>query len=327
MLESVPWMVGGGAQHSAEIGRLLGYAAFRANEGIVALTDFKVTALATPGATVQVAPGACAITNRALNQAYQSYVARNLATDTVSISPGGASARSDMVVIQIEDPYLAGEPWQAPAAGSEPLGPYVFFRVISNVPATARKVSDVPGLSARTALALARIDVPANATTITGSMIVDLRVVANPRSETQLYTFNPSVVTNVTSATMVDWVGSWQVNIPAWASQVAISARVDGAGVDRSSSSVNGTAIGQVRAILGATLVTQPTGYDIDVPAAAKASRFAVGLGDTLAIAEALRGTTQTLKFQGLRSSGNKNLYADASSSCQVTLRFVEIPS
>lgn len=190
-LDSVPWFVGGGALHSPEVARTLAYAATNGKQGVVSPTDLKVTATAIPGGTVQVAVGAAVILNRNPTGANQSYIARMNTADTVAVAATSSSGgRSDLIVIQIEDPYVSGEPWQDPADPT--VGPYVFTRVISNVPAGTTDLSKVSGYSGRSAVALARIDIPASTGTITNAMITDLRRIANPRSERQIISTTPT---------------------------------------------------------------------------------------------------------------------------------------
>lgn len=225
-LDSVPWFVGGGAQHSPEVARTLAYAATGGKQGIVSPSDLKVTATAVPGGTVQVSVGAAVIPSRNSTGANQSYIARMNTADTAAIAATSSSGgRSDLVVIQIEDPFVSGEPWQDP---SDPtVGPYVFTRVISNVPAGTTDLNDVSGYGGRTAITLARIDIPASTGTITNAMITDLRDLANPRSERQIVSRTPSDY-YVTFAT-----GVWKpfpndvisgLVVPKWATHAVVRA-------------------------------------------------------------------------------------------------------
>lgn len=226
-LDSVPWFVGGGAEHSPEVARTLAYAATGGKRGIITPGDLKVTATAVPGSTVQVSVGAAVIPSRNSTGLNQSYIARMNTADTVSIAPTSSSGqRSDLIVIQIEDPWVSGEPWQDPADPT--VGPYVFTRVISNVPAGTTDINAVSGYEGRTAIPLARIDIPASTGTITQAMIKDLRTIANPRSQRVFVSGTPTTA-QVTLDTNV-----WRtfpsnpitgIAIPSWATHAAI--RVD----------------------------------------------------------------------------------------------------
>jgi hypothetical protein len=226
--DSVPWFIGGGAQHSPEVARLLAYAATSGAEGIVSPGDLKVQALSVPGASVRVMPGAGLVLNRATGGTSQSYVARNPIEDVVAIAATGSGAgRSDLIVAQIEDPFMPGEPWQDPVDPT--VGPYVYTRVISNVPAGTTRLQDVPGYSGRSAITLARVDIPASTGTITGAMIKDLRKLAQPRSVRELRS-NAPVPSNLTATTGTQTWPNYvpTIECPAWANYANILVHVSG---------------------------------------------------------------------------------------------------
>src|SRR4051812_43725829 len=132
--DSVPWAVGGGAQHSSEVARLVTYIATGGQQGILNSTDLAVLPLLVPGAGVRVEPGAAVIVNKALNALNDSYVARLPSEDVVTTNAnGGAALRSDLVVARVENPFISGEPWALPSDVT--VGPYIFTRVIQGVPA------------------------------------------------------------------------------------------------------------------------------------------------------------------------------------------------
>lgn len=314
--DSVPWLVGGGAQHSPEVARLLAYAAMAGNEGVIGSGDLKVSALGTPGSAVNVAPGACGILCRATGQQYQMYAGRMATQDTVSIAAtGSGSGRSDLVVARVEDPWLSGEPWPDPTTPA--TGPYIFTRVIPNVPSTTTTVT---GLNlGYSAIPLARIDIPASTATITQAMIVDLRRIANPRRERRLFTASPTAEQNLTAASYAAWPSatSWSVAVPSWATQVKIAVTL------ASIQGLNANTYGTVRAKLG-SLFTQHVVYDLDI-ASGGSVRTTLAVGDTLSVPSALRGTTQTLSMEGLRSSGTGNLQADLATTVIADVEFVEV--
>jgi hypothetical protein len=321
--DNVPWFVGGGAEHSPEVARLMAYVAFRGNEGVLAAGDLKVTALAIPGGAVRVAPGACSILNRATGGAYQAYAGRLPSEDSgVSVPPTGAGAgRSDLVVARVEDPFLPGEPWADP---SDPkVGPYIYTRVIPNVPSSTTSVAGL-GLG-YSAIALARIDLPATTGTVTDAMIVDLRKIANPRRERAVFTTTQGSSQALSSASFVSWpsAGSWSVTIPGWATQAIIRGNVGGVPIPALSSTAAGTVYGQLRASLGGT-ATNWTPWDETVPAGANVDRKFWACADTITIPAAARGTTATIRLEALRSGGNVNPTADARTSATIDVEFVE---
>lgn len=232
--DSVPWFIGGGAQHSPEIARLLAYAATSAAEGVVEPGDLKVSALSVPGASVNIAPGAALIRSRATGGAQQTYVARNPIQDSVSIAATSGSKRSDLIVAQIEDPFMAGEPWQDPADPT--VGPYVFTRVIPNVPAGTKSLQGISAYSGRSAIVLARVDVPASTAAITSAMITDLRSVAQPKNRQEAWVaVGPAGYGNTFATADGVWktlaTVTTSAQIPEWATRGLVRLSVSGLGV------------------------------------------------------------------------------------------------
>lgn len=312
--DNVPWLVGGGALHSAEVGRLLAYVAFRGNEGVLAPGDLKVQALSTPDSAVTVDNGACAILCRAAGQEAQAYAGRLPAQDTVSIAATGSGAgRSDLIVARVEDPWLAGEPWADPADPA--VGPYIFTRVIQGVPSTTTSVTELSlGYSA---IPLARIDIPASTSTITSAMITDLRKVANPRRERRLLNYYPSSNNDLTSGSFVTWpsVAATTIAVPSWAAGAIVRATVS------SSALITASATGWLRANLGG-LVTQASGIDENYTGST--SRFTTVVGGTLSIPSSMRGTNQIVKLEGERVSGTGAFRADGATSAFIDVEFFE---
>lgn len=182
---TVPFFVDG-AVHPAEIMRLLAFAATGGKEGVVSPGDCKVVPLATPGAGVQVSVGAVIVLNRATSGQQQTYMAKNPTSDTVGVTASGSGAgKSDLVVAMIEDPNMPGNSKYAANVTDPKTGPYVWTRIVPNVPAGTTRLQDVPGHELESGIALARIDFPASTGTVTAAMITDLRKLALARSETQ----------------------------------------------------------------------------------------------------------------------------------------------
>lgn len=330
--ESVPWLVAGGLI-SPEVARLVAYLAGDQNEGILGPNDLKVSAMAVAGAGVDIAPGAAVLPCRTPGYAYQSYVGRNPTVDNVGVTATGAGGgRSDMIVARVEDPWLPLETWNDPADAT--VGPYIFTRRLDNVGAAniasksaARAYLAAAGMSA---IPLAGITLPLSTSAVIGSHITDLRTVAKPRRDRIPLTLNPGAPVQLTAgpAAYGAWSGSWPVEIPTWATKAVVFLNVYGARIDRSSSSVAGTAVGRVRMALGTAapgpVLGQGSAYDVLAPAADATARHTLGAGDTLDIPAGYRGTTQTLTVQGIKTSGNKNLYVDTTSSITVDIEFQE---
>jgi hypothetical protein len=298
--DSVPWFVGGGAEHSPEVARLLAFAAIGGAEGVVGVGDLKVVPFDVPGGGVLVSAGAGLILNRATGGDSQTYVARNPTADTAQIAQtGSSSGRSDLIVAQIEDPNMAGEPWSTPA--DPKVGPYIFTRVIPNVPAGTKRLQDVPGYGGRSAITLARVDLPASTGTVTAAMITDLRTVARPRQTRVIDAVTPSVTGRAFLQTTADTL--WPdravtVDVPTWATKIVATGVLSGALQFYGSADLTA----KLRLGSGSGAVTAP---DLNVVLEADASdkqRTSLSYVLTATIPAAMRGTTQPIGLYARRN-------------------------
>ncbi|MGA5135223.1 hypothetical protein ACPCTO_36150 [Streptomyces olivoreticuli] len=332
--DSVPWFTEGGAEHSSEIARVLAYAAFSGAQGIIGGGDLRVRALDTPAPAVQVMPGAAAILNRARGSTYQAYAARLPAADEVPIAGTGASARSDLIVARVENPYSYGETWPQPKDKAN--GPYVFTRVISGVPRSTTDVRQVrPGDSAIT---LARIDIPPQTSAITGSMVKSLREMANPRRRRVVRSLQ-----GVWDEAKMDEVGNihypafemfpdganWDLEIPEWASSmtmIATWAQLD----QRNEADSYGylqVGVGGVEGQPDSTamlLKTPTTRYNCSFRGG---QRYTFVAGGTVNIPAFMRGKVYPFILQGSGDPKRKGLLeADGGSAVFLDVEFVENP-
>jgi hypothetical protein len=211
--DPVPWAISG-SQLDAYVMRSLSNIATRDAQGIQLPGNAKVTATATPSGQINIAPGGLVIKNR--QAAGQTYVG-HIASDTlVPIAPTSGVARSDLIIATVRDPDFA--PWQPYTDPNAILfGPYFYPEVISGVSGSTTTAASVVSYSA---VELARIDIPANTTTITNAMITDLRTLHAPRYATaydvQPVTSTQSILTTDTS--FKDWpLNSLTVKVPFWA--------------------------------------------------------------------------------------------------------------
>ena len=287
--DSVPWFVGGGAQHSPEVARLLAYAATSGAEGIVTPGDLKVAPLAIPGSSIRVLAGAALILNRAASGNQQTYVGRNPTEDVVAIAPtGSGSGRSDLVVAQIRDPFMPGESWEDP--DDPTVGPYIFTTVIPNVSQnTTKPPTGVSGI------ALARLDIPANTATITSAHIKDLRKLAQPRSERQMFSTTHSGHLQLSDATTYrTWPNvTMQVEVPAWATYADLRVNISGI------SQIGAFADAWIRAHIGNSVVS--TSLYMDNDGWSDGIRHSTVLTASGPLLTAERGTVITLKTSALR--------------------------
>jgi hypothetical protein len=316
--DSVPWFIGGGAQHSPEVARVLSYAAFRGNEGILGPLDLAVKALTVPGGSVTVDPGVVTILSRATGGAYQAYSGRLATQDTLAIPATGGSARSDLIVARVEDPYMAGEPWSDPTDPT--TGPYIFTRRIPGVPNTTKDVASL-GLG-YSAIALARVDIPASTGTITQAMITDLRKVANPRRERDLIAQAWGSTNTLTASSYTEWPtgAHWSIAVPTWATQIKILATWAQILTPSTASNPSGGLL-----IAFGSLSSSTVAYDTTSNTGASRSTYVCG--DRLAIPWSMRGTTQTLTLKGTRGAGTGAIQADSYSALSVDYEFSEIAS
>lgn len=299
--DPVPWFVGGGAHHSPEVARLPPYALSGGAEGIVDVTDLRVTALPVAGAAVRVQPGAALIRSRAAGGAQQTYAARNAVAEDVPIAATGSSGgRSDLIVARVEDPFMAGESWQAPA--DPVVGPYVFARVVSNVPAGTTRLQDVPGYETHSAVTLARVDLPASTGTVTSALITDLRKVAIPRRETVQFMYDaPNERRFQTGTTAYDgWplqgsdsLGLWDtVEIPEWATYYQCV--VTYTGVKSAADTY-----GNVRLLVGSGTTLQIVGAFNTTNQSASEVISSIQAANKGTVPASMRGTTQEMRLQG----------------------------
>ncbi|CAM5235428.1 hypothetical protein [Streptomyces griseomycini] len=318
MWDSVPWFTEGQAEHSTEVARLLAYAAFGGGQGIVGSGDLAVRALSSPAAQVQVRPGACAILNRAAGATYQAYAGRLPTSDTVNIAATGSSARTDLIVARVENPYSYGETWPLPSNAA--TGPYIFTRVISGVPSTTTDVRQVrPNDSAIT---LARITIPANTSAITQGMIKDLRSMVSSRRDRVLYTAFPGTLSTMgySDNRWHNWPGaaSWDIDVPSWATRMKIVMTFAGLRMTRSD------IYARMQTKFG-SMLGQDTYIDDDSGTGTR--RSTIVLADNHAVPSSMRGTTQTLSVQTyMYRSETGDLSVDAGTSIVADVEFVEKP-
>lgn len=200
-IDGVPlWIGGGEADHSDALLRMLNYAVFRGQEGF--LYSPQVLPLDTPGAGVQLLPVPFVINSKFSGGALQSYMDRVRTAEIVSTTATlPDTTRSDLLVLNVEDPYPSGgTQWPYPGgSGSDgrKYGPYVRARVIENVPVNTYSLGDLPSNRTErgwTAVAFARLDRPANSNTITIDQIKPLGIVINPF---QGVTLPPEILNNL----------------------------------------------------------------------------------------------------------------------------------
>lgn len=295
-----------GGTHAARAFRMMVRDLARGSQGVTEGDDLKVRQLSTPGAGVRVVDGSAVIQGATGGQG--SYTQYNVGNATVPLAPTGASARSDLVCLRVEDPEYEGT--RDPE--TDEIG---YFHVVSNVAATTTTVP-----SGMTAVPLARVDIPANTSVITDSMIKDLRQIANPRRDRRLYTSFPGALSELkySDNKWHTWptAARWSIVVPTWATSAKLVTTVAGLRLTRADvfaamQNVFGTVLGQNTAI--------------DDDQGSQTRRNTVVLADSLAITAEMRGTTQTLYLQTYMSKiETGDLSVDASTSLIADVEFTE---
>lgn len=317
--DPVPYFVGGGAQHSPEVMRTLAYAALAGAEGITGPTDLKVVPLATPGTSVRALPGSVAVLNRSTGGSQQTYAGRNGTEDVVAVAPtGSAGGRSDLVVARVEDPFMAGNQWPAPTDPT--TGPYIFTRIIPNVPAGTTRLQDIAAYAGQSAATLARIDIPANTGTITAAMIKDLRRMANPHNARTLDAFI-GTGGDLTSAVEVVWpTNATLVDVPPWATR--LRGVINIMGMVQSGGNVSA----ELRARIGSSgdyTVGATSVFDNDT-AATTAERQALAFPIDVAIPANKRGKPQPVAILARRTAGPGKITARGGTTVTFDFYFTE---
>ncbi|WIC90167.1 minor tail protein [Arthrobacter phage VroomVroom] len=317
-LDNVPWFIGGGAEHSPAVARLLGYAATQGATGIIQPSDLIVRALAVPGTAVRIGPGAATLYNRYPGATSQSYLVRNISDTNVEIpATGSGSGATRYIIIRVTDPQYGG---QVPADVLN--GPYVEAVQVSSI--TNLPYPFVP---------LAKIVQPASTGTITQAMITDLREVANPR-EKSIVRPNAIVASDTglsLGATGVDGEvfpnagGTQTIDIPDWATRVQI--RAEWLGVRLPSSAGWGeywAEFGPYARPSVRQYSTQRFNWDADETSPVYRTNWI--LHDDVYVPAALRGTSQVFYMKGriVLDKVNKPTL-DAKSGVVLSVRFLEV--
>lgn len=329
---STAWAIDG-ARTSASLARRQAYASTGGNEGIVSAADLKVSPLAVPGVGLRIAAGSALILNRyqgaSINETYTVANEGEHTMDSTEMPPADPAARTHLVAITIGDPggSQVGHPWMGsgdPPDGTEETFQYVRPHIIRNVPANSTAAyADSLGYPA---LIIARLDIPANTTTIQASMITDLRTLAQPRNTERVEHIAgaPSNFLNGgdggTPGVYENWPNTVYIDlaVPKWATRALITGFVEGARLTKAGG-------GKLRAAFvdgGATPITQvnesapTTGSD----------RKGYNIGGEIAIPEPYRGTTRRLRIEGTPNNTNSKgfLSTDSATTGQLRVRFEE---
>ena len=321
-MEQVPYLVGGGFEHSEKIMRAALAAATSGAEGIMNAGEFKVKPTSVPGSNVAIAPGNALLRNT--HEVGQTYACRaNEETEIPIQATGSSGARTDLIVARIDDPmYGVGEgsfdpeTWEAAK-----------FEVIQGVPASTKTAAQL-NLS-YPAIALARITLPKSTGTVTAGMITDLRQVALPRTQRHLFTHNLSnEESDAINPPVGDEMGEawpnvfWNFTIPDWATRVRVRALLGGVRVEEKAPNNYGN--------LFVRFGTVPTGFSTqygrwDNSMAGGVTRQTFMVADDRTVPKSFRGIDTRAYIRATRKNDNRNVpLLDTFSSISLDLEFYE---
>lgn len=292
--EGVPWMVDG-ADHSAEVGRLLAYVGTGGVEGVASPGDCKVVASAIPDGNVHVNSGGLICLNRFPGGGQQSYVLRNEGDAVVALDAQGSSGvRHDLVAVIVEDPQYVGQPAPPDVA----TGPYVRLAVYKNVGSEVRTLAEVD--PDQSGYALARVKFDASDGTITNADITDLRALANPHSTRRIYVADIAPMYALNTPNYITWPGAIEVvPIPEWATKAILIVNIPSTVIIGGAGGVTG----DLRACIGYDLLGPELSYDYDTGPGAVERDFQTVFAE-FEVPEHFRGTNQGIYVSGRRSSG-----------------------
>ncbi|MBT2366178.1 hypothetical protein J7E88_12880 [Streptomyces sp. ISL-10] len=302
-----PMMVNGGKHHARAM-RLMIRDLARGRQGIAEAGDLKVRPLEAPGAGVRVGDGSALIHGARPWQG--AYTQSNIGDAVVDVPPTGPFARTDLLVLRVEDPEFEGE--RDPRR--EDIG---YFHLIQGIDSR-----DTAMVREMTAIPLARITIPRNTAAITAEMITDLRRLANPRTERTLRTVHPDSTEKV-PAKHGHWAAwpkdaAWDVDVPAWATKTTVVVTLSGLRAEA------GPIYAELRMRLGERS-SKPTVVDDDGTTTRRAT---VVLADTLAVPPAYRGTRQHLAVQinQIDKYGDGDLSVAKGTTVTADIEFTESP-
>jgi hypothetical protein len=330
--ETSAWAIDG-ALLTSSLARRAEYAAVGGAQGVVQKGDLKVTELDVPGVGVLISEGVGLLRNDYQTTPNETYVVSNQEEHMFPDMPGvSVAATSWIMAIVIGDPEFdqVGHPWMGsddPPVGEEQTFNYVRPTLIqvANSSTTTLDV-DYP------ALVLARIDIPGGETTITNSMITDLRTLARPRQSQEIFvspanawpTSTPEYIP--AGSTYGNWGHpAWfpTVKVPEWATRAIVVASINGIRIKDTTANVTGFVRMQVGSVVGAS-----TTFDLEADGSTNAKRINLQTGGEYDV-DSVAGTTVNLLVEGYQNnpaspSVDKRLRLQNGSQQIVDVRFFE---
>lgn len=295
-----PWAVDG-ARTGAALARTATRASTGGRSGVVSPLDLRVLPLEVNGNGIRITSGSSVIVNGYQTDPDEAYVVSNPATHTVlpADMPAANPATSYyLVCVVVGDPFFdqSDHPYMpsTPLTQAEALD-YEYVRVVI-VPCSAGTTRFEDLGYNYPAYALARLEIPPNTTTITTSMIVDLRDLAQPRTSSEVLVGQPVAATNLSATAFATWTDYQPtIKVPHWATHASVVLHISGA------LHVDPEAQGAIRVALGGVLVGPSTSYAFDDSnSAGNAERVSL-LAAASGRVDSVAGTSQTLVVQGYK--------------------------
>jgi hypothetical protein len=231
-----PWAIDG-ARSTSALARLATYATGGGRSGIVRPADLKVSALAVPGNGLLISRGSAIVLNGYQTNPNEVYAVSNPATHTVlsaSMPAAIPSVGYYLVCVVIGDPEFSqvGHPFMPSSLSEEDAADFEYVRPVI-IPCSSSTTTFEQLNKSYPGFALARLEIPANTSTITNAMIVDLRQMSQPRSERKVFaqTFTDAYSLNYDDdeGSFHDWTPfKPTVIVPPWATKVTIVATMAG---------------------------------------------------------------------------------------------------
>lgn len=334
---NVPWAVGGGAHIGPEVARILANGATGGASGVVSIGDLVVQPLATPGASVRIAPGAFVAASHFSGANRQSYVGFAPSETVVPIPVQGSSgARVDLLIAEIVDPQYVGS-----APSNPDTFEYARPRLIQGISAASAATPNAALAYLKTqgitGVPLARINMPASTGTVGGGAgngtITNLRELVSPRQRRVLHarsgtTTDPDVVLNSAVITGEYWPQfSFPTEVPEWATSCKIIAMWQQILVP-----ANSGAAGYIRASIGADgdperVMSQENVFDFG--GISNTTRQTLVCADTVNIPANIRGDIKGVHLRGRYGVGAapavaQRIKADHATSLSIDLQFEE---
>lgn len=318
-LNTAAWAIDG-ATMSSDLAREAVYASTGGAEGVISVGDLKVIATSPASDQVQIKAGGGLVLNRSNGASNQSYTIDNDNNEdelvTVATTGAGGGGRHDLVCIRVRDPQYA--PWPAPPSGEEATYPYVDSFIISDVPANTKSFAEL-GLN-YSAIAVARLDLPANNAVVTDGQIVDLRKVAIPRTHEEIFHSATTVddLLNGTANTYEAFPNGayMDIDVPTWATTCVVSGYIEGLRLQSAGS-------GKLRVAFSDGGASEATNVNEGAPSGG-VDRRTYNVGGRIAIPAEYRGTTRRIRFEGTFVTGTGFLKTDTDTSAQLRVLLQE---